>query len=176
MVRQALSLLRCVPLQALARTSCTFANRPRQALTPSCRLRGCRAETVRISEVARRTGASAKAIRLYEARGLLPPVPRLNRYRDYSEQDVAWVQLIRQALGLGIGLAAITRLQRGDGQLDWPAVLALLERQRTAIAAERERLARVEVELQQVGDELRQWLQQGDGPCVLAPAGCPGGV
>jgi prefoldin subunit 5 len=73
-------------------------------------------------------------------------------------------------------LAAITRLQRGDGQLDWPAVLALLERQRTAIAAERERLARVEAELQQVGDELRQWLQQGDGPCVLAPAGCPGGV
>ena len=41
---------------------------------------------------------------------------------------------------------------------------------------ERERLARVEVELQQVGDELRQWLQQGDGTCVLAPAGCPGGV
>jgi DNA-binding transcriptional MerR regulator len=176
MVRQALSLLRCVPLQALARTPCTFANRPRQALTPSCRLRGCRAETVRISEVARRTGASAKAIRLYEARGLLPPVPRLNRYRDYSEQDVAWVQLIRQALGLGIGLATITRLQRGDGQLDWPAVLALLERQRTAIAAERERLARVEIELLHVADELRQWLQQGDGPCVLAPAGCPGGV
>ena len=51
MVRQALSLLRCVPLQALARTPCTFANRPRQALKPTCRLRGCRAETVRISEV-----------------------------------------------------------------------------------------------------------------------------
>lgn len=131
---------------------------------------------MRISEVARRTGASAKAIRLYEARGLLPTVPRLNRYRDYSEQDVAWVQLIRQALGLGIGLAAITRLQRSDGQLDWPAVLVLLERQRAAIASERERLARIEVELQQVADELRQWLQQGDGLCVLAAAGCPAGV
>ncbi|CAH0200818.1 MerR family transcriptional regulator [Stenotrophomonas lactitubi] len=131
---------------------------------------------MRISEVARRTGASAKAIRLYEARGLLPPVPRLNRYRDYSEQDVAWVQLIRQALGLGIGLAAISRLQRDDGQLDWTAVLALLERQRTTIAAERERLARVEIALQQVGDELRQWLQQGDGTCVLVPAGCPAAV
>ncbi|MGG6341761.1 MerR family transcriptional regulator [Stenotrophomonas indicatrix] len=131
---------------------------------------------MRISEVARRTGASAKAIRLYEARGLLPPVPRLNRYRDYSEQDVAWVQLIRQALGLGIGLAAISRLQRDDGQLDWAAVLVLLERQRTTIAAERERLARVEIALQQVGDELRQWLQQGDGTCVLVLAGCPAAV
>ncbi|WP_313179024.1 MerR family DNA-binding transcriptional regulator [Stenotrophomonas sp.] len=29
---------------------------------------------MRISEVSRLTGASAKAIRLYEARGLLPPV------------------------------------------------------------------------------------------------------
>lgn len=55
-------------------------------------------------------------------------------------------------------------------------MLALLERQRTAIAAERERLARTEIELLHVADELRQWLQQGDGPCVLAPAGCPGGV
>ncbi|MEG0186520.1 MAG: MerR family transcriptional regulator [Stenotrophomonas sp.] len=131
---------------------------------------------MRISDVTRRTGASAKAIRLYEARGLLPPVPRLNRYRDYSEQDVAWVQLIRQALGLGIGLAAISRLQLPDGQLDWPAVLALLERQRTTITAERARLARVEVELQQVSDELQRWLRQGDGTCVLEPAGCPASV
>ncbi len=51
---------------------------------------------MRISEVSRLTGASAKAIRLYEARGLLPPVPRINRYRDYSARDVAWVQLTRR--------------------------------------------------------------------------------
>lgn len=98
---------------------------------------------MRISEVSRLTGASAKAIRLYEARGLLPPVPRLNRYRDYSEQDVAWVQLIRQALALGITLAAVSRLQGRDGRLDWPAVLALLEQQRSRIASERARLAQV---------------------------------
>ena len=127
---------------------------------------------MRISEVSRLTGASAKAIRLYEARGLLPPVPRLNRYRDYSEQDVAWVQLIRQALGLGISLAAISRLQRRDGRLDWPAVLALLEQQRTRIASERARLAQVELALQQVSAELQQWLQSGSGDCILDPSGC----
>jgi len=119
---------------------------------------------MRISEVSRLTGASAKAIRLYEARGLLPPVPRLNRYRDYSEQDVAWVQLIRQA--------AISRLQRRDGRLDWPAVLALLEQQRTRIASERARLAQVELALQQVTDELQQWLHSGSGDCILDPSGC----
>ncbi|EMT5438247.1 MULTISPECIES: MerR family transcriptional regulator [Stenotrophomonas] len=127
---------------------------------------------MRISEVSRLTGASAKAIRLYEARGLLPPVPRVNRYRDYSEQDVAWVQLIRQALALGITLAAISRLQGRDGQLDWPAVLALLEQQRSHIASERARLEQVELALRQVSDELRQWLHAGRGDCVLDPNGC----
>ncbi|WP_369015287.1 MerR family DNA-binding transcriptional regulator, partial [Leclercia adecarboxylata] len=43
---------------------------------------------MRISDIARRSGASQKAIRLYEARGLLAPIPRVNRYRDYSEQDL----------------------------------------------------------------------------------------
>ncbi|QGM05425.1 MerR family transcriptional regulator [Stenotrophomonas maltophilia] len=127
---------------------------------------------MRISEVSRLTGASAKAIRLYEARGLLPPVPRLNRYRDYSEQDVAWVQLIRQALALGITLAAISRLQGPDGRLDWQAVLALLEQQRSRIASERARLAQVELDLQQVSDELQQWLLSGSNDCVLEPSGC----
>ncbi|MGG6317008.1 MerR family transcriptional regulator [Stenotrophomonas geniculata] len=131
---------------------------------------------MRISEVSRLTGASAKAIRLYEARGLLPPVPRLNRYRDYSEQDVAWVQLIRQALGLGITLAAISRLQGRDGRLDWPAVLALLEQQRTRIASERARLEQVDLALRQVRDELQRWLHSGGTDCVLQPSGCPTGV
>jgi DNA-binding transcriptional MerR regulator len=129
---------------------------------------------MRISEVSRLTGASAKAIRLYEARGLLPPVPRVNRYRDYSEQDVAWVQLIRQALALGITLAAVSRLQAPDGRLDWPAVLALLQQQRNRIASERARLEQVDLALQQVSDELQQWLHSGSGDCVLAPSGCTG--
>ena len=130
---------------------------------------------MRISEVARRTGASPKAIRLYEARGLLPPVPRLNRYRDYDEQDVARVQLIRQALALGIGLAEVSRLRRADGQLDGPGLLALLDRQRARIATERERLGVAEVQLQQVHAELQQWLQDG-GDCSLDMAGCSSGV
>ncbi|EED38015.1 NAD(P)H dehydrogenase (quinone) [Stenotrophomonas sp. SKA14] len=48
---------------------------------------------MRISEVSRLTGASAKAIRLYEARGLLPPVARVNRYR-YRRDSVWWDRLL----------------------------------------------------------------------------------
>lgn len=127
---------------------------------------------MRISEVSQLTGASAKAIRLYEARGLLPPVPRINRYRDYSTQDVAWVRLTRQAMGLGISLASIARLQDGDGQLDWPAVLALLEGQRARIARERERLGQVDTALQQISGELRHWLDTGGSTCALDEGAC----
>lgn len=44
---------------------------------------------MRIGEIARRTGASAKAIRLYEARGLLGAVARAGSYRQYGEADAA---------------------------------------------------------------------------------------
>ncbi len=127
---------------------------------------------MRISEVSRLTGASAKAIRLYEARGLLPPVPRINRYRDYSAQDVAWVQLIRQALGLGISLGSIARLQDDRGQLDWTAVLVLLQGQRARIDRERARLAQVDAALQQISEELRQWLDTGGSACELDAGAC----
>ena len=79
-----------------------------------------------ISEVARRSGASQKAIRLYEARGLLATVPRINRYRHYSEQDLNLVLLIRQALVLGFRLADVAALRRDDGSIDWDQVQALL--------------------------------------------------
>lgn len=44
---------------------------------------------MRIGEMAHRTGASAKAIRLYESRGLLGVVARAGSYRQYGEADVA---------------------------------------------------------------------------------------
>ena len=47
---------------------------------------------MRIGELARRTGTTPKALRLYEARGLLGTVARTGSYRQYGEADVARVQ------------------------------------------------------------------------------------
>lgn len=45
---------------------------------------------MRIKEVEQRTGLTAKAIRLYESKGLLKPARETeNDYRDYTEEDVA---------------------------------------------------------------------------------------
>ena len=130
---------------------------------------------MRISAVSRLSGASATAIRLYEARGLLPPIARVNRYRHYSEQDLAWSRMFRLALSLGIPLAAIASLKQADGQMDWPAVLALLQRRQQQVAIERERLAQVHARLQQLDQELRHWLQDG-GQCGAGGDPCPSGV
>ena len=65
---------------------------------------------MRIGELARRTGTTPKALRLYEARGLLGTVARAGSYRQYGEQDVVQVQLIRQAQALGFRLSQLDGL------------------------------------------------------------------
>ena len=73
-----------------------------------------------IGEVAKRAGLSAKAIRLYEARGLLAAPARTEAgYRTYSEHDVAVLRFIRRARALDLGLQEIRNildLQQAGGQ------------------------------------------------------------
>lgn len=117
---------------------------------------------MRISDIARRSGASQKAIRLYEARGLLAPVPRVNRYRDYSEQDLHLVQLIRQALTLGFRLADVACLRRPDGGIDWPRVQTLLVTRQKAVRADMERLHQLDQALTVLRDEVAELVVHGD--------------
>ncbi|RJL27241.1 MerR family transcriptional regulator [Bailinhaonella thermotolerans] len=57
---------------------------------------------MRISEVARRAGATVKAVRYYESLGLVTPRRRANGYREYGEHDVRLVREIRELSRLGI--------------------------------------------------------------------------
>ncbi|UNO41763.1 MerR family transcriptional regulator [Streptomyces sp. MST-110588] len=57
---------------------------------------------MRIGELARRAGVTPKAVRYYEALGLLAPERLANGYRDYGEYDVRVVREIRALSGLGI--------------------------------------------------------------------------
>lgn len=61
-----------------------------------------------IGEIARRTGVTAKAIRFYERKGILPAAHRAaNRYRLYGEDATEMLHFIKQATGLGLTLAEI---------------------------------------------------------------------
>ncbi|GAA1580110.1 hypothetical protein GCM10009789_37340 [Kribbella sancticallisti] len=73
-----------------------------------------------VSEAIRETGVTRKAIRIYEAKGLLSPTERTAAgYRLFTDDDIAVLRFIRQAKALGLTLAEIgdiLELQRGGAQ------------------------------------------------------------
>jgi MerR family transcriptional regulator, copper efflux regulator len=76
--------------------------------------------TLTIGEVAKQTGLSPKAIRLYETDGLIPAPERTQAgYRTYDEHDVALLRFIGQARALDLRLEEIKEildLQQASGQ------------------------------------------------------------
>jgi len=60
---------------------------------------------VNISDVAKRTGLTSKAIRFYEEKGLVtPPLRSENGYRSYTQQHLNELTLLRQARQVGFNL------------------------------------------------------------------------
>jgi len=96
---------------------------------------------MRIGELAQRTGTTPKAIRLYEARGLLGTVARAGSYRQYGEADVARVLLIRRAQALGFRLSELNDLRHIDTAAGWERMAQLVAGRRAAVAQELARLA-----------------------------------
>lgn len=128
-----------------------------------------------IGEIATRTGASPKAIRHYEALGLLGSVGRSGSYRVYAEADVERVELIRQGQSLGFRLAELQPLLAGT-EPDWTALCRLIEAKRAAVAAEIARLQRLDLGLEAVHAEIRACLAASSGAashCEAARAALP---
>ena len=87
-------------------------------------------DSLTVGQAARRSGLTSKAIRLYEAKGLLSEAPRTESgYRTYTHDDVEILRFIRQAKVLGLTLQEIKDiidLQRVGSQ-PCGRVLALLD-------------------------------------------------
>ena len=82
------------------------------------------AQFLNSSEAARLLGVSAKALRLYEQRGLLTPVRSAAGWRAYGPAEMARAAEIVALRGLGLSLAQVTRVLWGDpGDLE-PALAA----------------------------------------------------
>ncbi|HWA92462.1 MAG TPA: MerR family transcriptional regulator [Rhizomicrobium sp.] len=78
------------------------------------------------AETARRLGLSIKALRLYEARGLIKPLRTTADWRTYGPEEIARLHQIVALKRLGLTLAAIAGLLEGGAALD--QVLDLQER------------------------------------------------
>jgi DNA-binding transcriptional MerR regulator len=74
---------------------------------------------LKIGQLARRAGVTAKAIRFYERTGVLPPATRAaNGYRLYGDDAVEMLRFVKRAAGLGLSLAEIKEIIaiRQDGR------------------------------------------------------------
>lgn len=88
------------------------------------------ARELTVGAAAEAAGVSAKAVRLWEAKGLLPPAERTDTgYRVFTGGDIALLRFIRQAKTLGLTLTEIREildLQRG-GAVPCQRVTQLLD-------------------------------------------------
>lgn len=126
---------------------------------------------MRIGELARRTGTTPKALRLYEAQGLLGRVARAGSYRHYSEPDVAQVLLIRQALALGFRLSQLRGLHALDTPQGWAQIASLVAARRAAVAQELQRLQALAQELATLEAQLHACEAHTlPGRCVVPPS------
>ena len=114
------------------------------------------------AEAARRLGISAKALRLYEQRGLIAPVRTTAGWRTYGPAEMARAAEIVDLRALGLSLAQVARVLDGDPQSLEPALAA--------------HQATLEGQARQLGETvekvraLRTDLAQGQAPDVGALA------
>jgi arsenate reductase (thioredoxin) len=105
---------------------------------------------MKVSELARRAGVAASAVRFYEDLGVLPGAQRQpNGYREYGPTELARLRLVVALRRLGLspldaGRLAALCIERGEVDLDLAPVIAT---QRAAIERQRSDLDRLESEL-----------------------------
>ena len=93
---------------------------------------------MRIGELSRRTGVSARLLRYYEEQGLLMPIRRPSGYREFASDDVERVRRIRVLLAAGLSTARIAYAlgglcSDGDRLVPCSGLVSELERERTRI-------------------------------------------
>lgn len=92
-----------------------------------------------IGKVADMTGASPRAIRLYESLKLIPRPSRRGTYRVYSERDVVVIHMIKHAQSLGFALTEIRDVVAEKvkfNRFPLKSAIAMVERKRSALRAE----------------------------------------
>ncbi|HEY2985821.1 MAG TPA: MerR family transcriptional regulator [Jatrophihabitantaceae bacterium] len=137
------------------------------------------AELVQVSEAARLAGLTAKAVRFYEARGLIPPVARTSAgHRTYTVDDVRTLRFVRRARELGLGLARIKALLELRATGGRPDTLAVLEAHLAGLASEIAVLDARRAEVSTLLDRAREAMQLGEDVrlCRVIAERCPGSV
>jgi DNA-binding transcriptional MerR regulator len=116
---------------------------------------------MRIGELAAATGVRPKALRFYEAEGLVPEPERTSGgYRDYPEEAIDRVAFIRRAQAAGLTLAQIAEVLaiRDEGNAPCAHVAHVVDQRLQEVTERVAELKRISGELL----ALRQRLQRLD--------------
>ncbi|MEQ7124746.1 MerR family transcriptional regulator [Actinopolymorpha sp. B11F2] len=132
---------------------------------------------MRIGELAERTGTTTRALRYYEAQGLLAARRSSNGYRDYGSADERIVTEIRSLLAIGFSLEDtrpfVECLRAGNDAGDvCPNSVAVYRRKLAELdgCIDRLQATRTRVEAQ-LASALRR--TTGDQPCRTVPSRAP---
>ena len=112
-----------------------------------------------IGEASKITGASVKAIRLYQELGLLINVGRSGKYRVYTQEHITLISLILQAKALGFKLAEMKQLADREAHVEpWACILQMISDKQATLAADAKRLAERQAALSQYFEEITDCL------------------
>ena len=123
---------------------------------------------MRIGRLAGEVGVSVDAVRIYERMGLVRAVRAPNGYRDFPDEAVTILRLVRQAQALGFSLREIGRVLGGlDGTLPVEDVRALLTDRIAAVDRQLQELTALRALL---AARLSDVCALGLGPGTRSPA------
>ena len=111
---------------------------------------------ITIGRAAAATGLTPKAVRLYEGRGLLPPLARTAAgYRLYSEADIGRLRFIAAARRLGLHIDQITQILAAahGGERPCTTTHAILDQRISEIDAVMSQLTDLRTSLTQARDD-----------------------
>ena len=112
-----------------------------------------------IGKLAKLSGATPKAIRLYEAMGLIPVPSRQGQYRVYSLKDVSLVHMIRRAQAVGFSLAELkplVALKAKTNQLSIEEANRLIARKREKLRNDMNKIMLQDQQLMALHEELNR--------------------
>ena len=112
-----------------------------------------------IGKLAELTGATRKAIRLYESLGLIPVPCRKGKYRIYSDKDVVLIKMIRRAQAVGFNLAELKEIVALKAKSNrFPVEMAneLIARKRETLSNDMNKIMSLDRSLTELADELKR--------------------
>ncbi len=109
---------------------------------------------MKISQAAIASGVTVKAIRHYEAKGLLDKVQRRGKYREFSPSDVERLRPIARCRRLAFGVTEVKRVLALvlDARPECPAPEAMLEVVGTKLRVVRTRIGELQHAEQQLAE------------------------